>query len=236
MELELVAVVSNVRRIVHVLLLDLPDVSGIDDQPLEELRLGVLVGLLHDILVAELGLDFLDALHIGVSYLTVFGTVTFLNLVGPLDAVELQEKVKDEERVDNVDEGEPDPALSLQVLGQVEVVVLVFELALFLDDLEQVLLSELDWNILDHQGCLLQHFFVAVLAGIQDSFEVDFVVLEGNEGLLHLHLGLIVIAGLLWLGVNERLGLLQCWLLLFVNWDRHWLGLMVLFLWSLRAL
>lgn len=61
----------------------------VGEAALEELGANVALGLFHDVLVAELCLDVLDALDIGVGDLAVLGAIALLNLFGPLDAVEL---------------------------------------------------------------------------------------------------------------------------------------------------
>lgn len=127
---------------------------------LEELGPDISLSLFHDVLVTELGLDVLDTLDIGVSYLAILVTVTLLDFLGPLDAVELQVKVQDKYRVDKVDECKPLPALRLQVLGQVEVVVL--PLKLLIKELKHVWLAELNRNVPYHKSRLLLHFCVVV--------------------------------------------------------------------------
>ena len=60
---------------------------------LKELRLHVVFGLFHYVLVAEFICYFFNALHIGVCDLTIFGAVAFFNFLGPFDAVVFQEEI-----------------------------------------------------------------------------------------------------------------------------------------------
>ena len=68
--------------------------KSICEPNLEELRAHIAFGLLHDVLVAQLRLDILDPLHVGIGYLTILVTVALFDFLRPLDAVELQVKVQ----------------------------------------------------------------------------------------------------------------------------------------------
>ena len=94
--------------------------------------------------------------------------------------------------VDEVDEGEPDAALGLEVHWEVEVVVLAVEV--LVDELEHVVLHDSDWNILNHQGSLSDDLLVVVPVGKEHPVEIDLVVLGALE---HLLLDLLVLGGLL---------------------------------------
>ena len=160
--------------IIFISVLNFIDFILIDSEILEELRSNTTLSLLHDVLVAELQLDLVEALHIGVSDLTVLITVTFLHLFGPFYTIELKEKVQNEEWVDKVDEDKAHSTLGLDVDGQVEVVKLASEL--LVDQFVKLDLVQLYRDVFDHESCLEQNFFVTGVGCIQDPIKVYPVV------------------------------------------------------------
>ena len=111
-----------------------------------------LFSLLHDLLAFEFGLDLFEPLDVRIDKLTEFGRLAGVNVFRPLDSLELEEKAKDEDWMLKVDESEPNGALRLQIHRQVEVTIRAVELLIY--DLKHQLLSELDWDVLDHESGL----------------------------------------------------------------------------------
>lgn len=149
---QLLLVECHMRLILFVLFLNLKNVSLLQTNIFEKLRPRIFVSFLHNIFIAQLFFDFFNSLDICVSNFTVLVWVAFFNFFRPLDAVEFKEKIKYEQGVDEIDKCKPNSALCLDIFGQVEVVVLVFEF--FINYVHHLVLSELDWNISDHQGRL----------------------------------------------------------------------------------
>ena len=183
-------------RVVLVLVQYLHYLRGICFPLLEKLGFYGAFGLLHDILVAELQLYLVEALHIGVSDLTVLVTVTFLNLFRPFDTIELKEKVQNVNSVCHIDESKPNSALGLQVFRQIKVVVMV--LKPHVDQSHHVCLSELDRDISDHQSRLPEDLQVTVSVRVNDSIEVDLVVLWPDKDFLFGCLDFVVLVGGFW--------------------------------------
>lgn len=156
--------------------------QSVGQSDFEELWPHISFGFLHDIFVTQLGLDVFDTLYIGVCYLTILVTVTFFNLFGPLDAVELQVEFENENWVNEVDEGKALTALRLEILGQVEIVVLALEL--LVKELHHVRLAELDWNVPDHEGGLLFDLLILILLRIDNPLEINLIVFRSDENLL----------------------------------------------------
>ena len=129
-----------------------------------------------------------------------------LEALVPSQALKLEVEVEDEEGVSEVDIGVPSIVTRLQIHWQIEIIKRV-RMPL-LDHMEQVLLTESHWNILDHyrgQG----------LDSVQDAMEVDCVISEFRLTIVH---GSIVVAryseARLWGGNKRGLGNLDRWMLL----------------------
>ena len=79
-DLQLLFIIRNVRQVVFEFLLDLRQVSLLYLVAGEELRAGVFVDFLHDVLVSELILDFFDSLNVGVGYLAILVGLTLFHV------------------------------------------------------------------------------------------------------------------------------------------------------------
>ena len=154
----------------------------IREPALKELRAHIALSLFHDVLVAELRFDVLDALDVRVGYLAVLGAIALLNFFGPLDAVEFEIKVQYEKRIQEIDECKTLSTLRFQVLGQVKIIVLTLEL--LVKQLQHVGLAEFYWNVSDHESGLLFNLSVLVDLRVNYSFEIDFVALGPDQNFL----------------------------------------------------
>ena len=81
-----------------------------------------------------------------------------------------------------VDECESLPALRLQVLRQVEVVVLPLEL--FVKQLEHVGLTKLYRYVSNHQSRLLLYLCVVIDLRINDALEINLIAFRANQNFL----------------------------------------------------
>ena len=129
-----------------------------------------------------------------------------LEALVPPQALKLEVEVEDEERVSEVNIGVSSIVTRLQVHRQIEIIKRV-RMPL-LNHMEQVLLTESHWNILNHhRGQLLD--------SVQDAMEVDRVISEFRLTIVH---GSIVIVrygeARLWGGKKRSLGNLDGWMLL----------------------
>jgi len=156
--LEPVGVLGDKFLVVGVPNYNIIDILRIHHDIIEDDGLDVAVVLLHDVLVQELLLYFINALHVSVHYLNVLGTVAVGDGLAPLHAVELQVEVQDVPRIDEVNESETDTALSLQVHGQVEVVV--FATVVPVEQLQHIVLLETNRDVLDHKSCQTEDLFI----------------------------------------------------------------------------
>ena len=183
-----------------------------------------LLTFFHDFLAAQLGPDFFQALLGSVDNLALLRAIAAVDQCGPEGALELVVKAQDADWMHEVDEGEADATLCLQVLWQVEVVVAASKL--LIDELEHQVLVELYWDVLEHECCLCQQIVAADwslvqvigLASEKERIEVNKVDLWSFEflllrfrlhllGDLHVNYTSLNLRGLLGLR-NERSGIL----------------------------
>ena len=113
---------------------------------------------MHDGLVAELLLDLLDALNISIGDLTVLGAIAILDELAPLDTVELHVELNYQQGMDHVYEGEAHVLMGPQIFWHVKIVIFTFEF--LVDEAKDVGLSELYWDVPDHQSGLPHDFGV----------------------------------------------------------------------------
>jgi hypothetical protein len=131
---------------------DVADLLTINLVFLKELWLDTTFSLFHDVLVAKLELDLLNALHVCIGYLTILITIAFLNYLRPFNALEFEVEIKYVVRVKHVDECKAYATLCPEILREIKVIVL--PLKVLIDEVHHVKLIELDRNVSYHECCL----------------------------------------------------------------------------------
>lgn len=84
----------------------------------------------------------------------------------------------------HVDESETNATLGFEILGQIEVVILSLELLVY--HLHHFCLRKLYRYVADHQSCQFLNLKVVAFSAIEDSLEVNLVVLGADQNLLGL--------------------------------------------------
>ena len=90
-----------------------------------------LLALLHDLFAAQLGFDLIKTLHVRVHDIAALATFARWEHVAPERRLKLEEKAKNVHWVHEVDEGEANRTLRLEIHGKVEIVVCAVEFVIY---------------------------------------------------------------------------------------------------------
>lgn len=94
----------------------------------------------------------------------------------------MKEKVNYIQRVNKINEGKSNSALRFVVSWQVEVIKLAAKV--FINKFQKLLLRKFDWNVPNHQCCLLKNFIIVIFFSIQNSIQLNLVILWPDKFLL----------------------------------------------------